>query len=94
MADITDIKRIVFTEKALKMQEEKVITYITSSRVTKNSLKQILKDYFGIKVEKINSLKLYSKPANFKGRKGGSTSEFKKFLVKVPADSNLETMMV
>ena len=45
MADITDIKAIIYTEKSLNLQEEGVIVVQTSPRVTKNSLKDIFREY-------------------------------------------------
>ncbi len=36
MADITDIKSILYTEKTLGLQEEGVIVVQTSTRMTKN----------------------------------------------------------
>ncbi|MEA3497561.1 MAG: 50S ribosomal protein L23, partial [Campylobacterota bacterium] len=39
MADITDIKSIVYTEKTIELQENGVIVVQTTPRMTKNSLK-------------------------------------------------------
>ena len=40
MADITDIKSIMYTEKSLALQEEGVIVVQTTPRMTKNALKE------------------------------------------------------
>ena len=44
MADITDIKSIVYTEKTIELQENGVIVVQTSTRMTKNSLKEVFKE--------------------------------------------------
>jgi large subunit ribosomal protein L23 len=56
MADITDIKSILYTEKTLGMQEDGVIVVQTSTRMTKTGLKEVFREYFGIIPSKINSL--------------------------------------
>ena len=48
MADITDIKTILYTEKTLGLQEQGVVVIQTSPKMTKNRLKEILKEYFGV----------------------------------------------
>ncbi len=45
MADITDIKAIVYTEKTLDLQERGIIVVQTSPRVTKSGLKAIFQEY-------------------------------------------------
>ncbi|MFC2429528.1 MAG: 50S ribosomal protein L23, partial [Campylobacter sp.] len=41
MADITDIKTILYTEKSLGLQENGVVVIQTSPSVTKNGLKSV-----------------------------------------------------
>ena len=48
MADITDIKSIIYTEKTLGLQEDGVVVVQTSPRMTKNALKEVFREYFGI----------------------------------------------
>jgi large subunit ribosomal protein L23 len=43
MADITDIKAILYTEKTIELQENGVIVVQTSPRMTKNGLKEVFK---------------------------------------------------
>jgi large subunit ribosomal protein L23 len=40
MADITDIKAILYTEKTIELQENGVIVVQTSPRMTKNGFKR------------------------------------------------------
>ena len=41
MADITDIKSILYTEKTIELQENGVIVVQTSPRMTKTGLKEV-----------------------------------------------------
>lgn len=91
MADITDIRTVLYTEKSLGLQEKGVIVVETSKRMTKNSLKQIFKDYFGITPLKINSLRQSGKVKKFKNVKGKRV-DFKKFYVKVPEGANINSL--
>lgn len=91
MADITDIKTILYTEKTLGLQEQGVVVIQTSPKMTKNRLKEILKEYFGIVPLRINSLRMDGKVKRFKGRLG-ERNDFKKFYVKLPEGASLESV--
>jgi len=93
MADITDIKSIVYTEKALNLQEEAYLVVQTTPKVTKNQLKQIFKEYFGVTPIKINSLRQKGKVKRFRGIEG-KRADYKKFYVKLPEDAKLESLSV
>jgi large subunit ribosomal protein L23 len=93
MADITDIKSIVYTEKALNLQEQGVLVVQTSPKVTKNQLKQIFKEYFGVTPIKVNSLRQKGKTKRFRGVEG-KRPDYKKFYVKLPEDAKLESLSV
>lgn len=89
MADITDIKTIIYTEKTLGLQEQGVVVIQTSPKVTKNGLKEVLKEYFGVTPLRINSLRIDGKVKRFRG-KVGVRDEIKKFYVKLPEGVSLE----
>ena len=89
MADITDIKTIIQTEKTLGLQEQGVVVIQTSPRVTKNSLKAVLQEYFGVTPVRVNSLRISGKVKRFRGR-AGQRDEIKKFYVKLPEGVSLE----
>lgn len=89
MADITDIKTILYTEKSLNLQEQGVVVIQTSPKMTKTSLKAILKEYFGVTPQSVNSLKMSGKTKRFKGRLG-VRNDYKKFYVKLPEGVSLE----
>ncbi len=91
MADITDIKSILYTEKTLGLQEEGVIVVQTSPKVTKNQLKAIFKEYFGVNPVKVNSLRQSGKVKRFRGKEG-KRADFKKFYVKLPEGANIESL--
>ncbi len=91
MADITDIKSILYTEKTLGIQEDGVVVIQTSPRMTKNSLKTVIKEYWGFSPLKVNSLRMDGKVKRFRGTLGQRPS-FKKFYVKLPEGKQLEKM--
>ena len=91
MADITDIKAILYTEKSLSLQENGTVVIQTSVRMTKNSLKEVLKENFGFTPVKINSLRMMGKVKKFKGVEG-KRNDFKKFYVQLPEGAKLENV--
>ena len=93
MADITDIKSILYTEKSLALQEKGMLVVQTASSVTKNQLKAVFQEYFGFTPIKINSLKQEGKTKRFRGREGKRAS-FKKFYVKIPEDAKIDALSV
>jgi large subunit ribosomal protein L23 len=93
MADITDIKSILYTEKTLGMQEDNVIVVQTSTRMTKTGLKEVFREYFGIVPSRINSLNQNGKTKRFRGV-AGKQNNFKKFYVKLPEGAQIESLAV
>ncbi|MDR0407570.1 MAG: 50S ribosomal protein L23 [Campylobacteraceae bacterium] len=91
MADITDIKAILYTEKSLSLQEDGTVVIQTSTKMTKNRLKEVLKNYFGFSPLKINSLRVSGKTKRFRGRIG-TRNDYKKFYVKLPEGAKLENV--
>jgi large subunit ribosomal protein L23 len=93
MADITDIRSIMYTEKTLGLQEDGVIVVQTSPRMTKNSLKEVFREYFGIVPTRVNSLNQSGKTKRFRGV-AGKQNDFKKFYVKLPEGAQIESLAV
>ncbi len=93
MADITDIKSILYTEKSLGLQENGVVVIQTSPKMTKNGLKEVLKNYFGFVPLKVNSVKVKGKTKRFRGVKG-KRNDYKKFYVKLPEGAQIESIEV
>jgi large subunit ribosomal protein L23 len=93
MADITDIKSIIYTEKTLALQESGVVVVQTSTRMTKNGLKEVFREYFGIVPSSVNSLNQSGKAKRFRGV-AGKQNNFKKFYVKLPEGAQIESLAV
>ncbi|WP_394955113.1 50S ribosomal protein L23 [uncultured Helicobacter sp.] len=93
MADITDIKSILYTEKSLALQEKGMLVVQTASNMTKNQLKAVFQEYFGFTPVKINSLRQEGKTKRFRGREGKRAS-FKKFYVKIPEGAKIDALSV
>lgn len=93
MADITDIKSILYTEKTLGMQEDGMIVVQTSPRMTKTGLKEVFREYFGIVPSRVNSLNQSGKTKRFRGV-AGKQNDFKKFYVKLPEGAQIESLAV
>lgn len=91
MADITDIKSIMYTEKSLAQQESGIIVVQTSTRVSKNQLRAIFNEYFGFNPLRINSLRQNGKAKRFRGVLG-ARADYKKFYVKVPEGAKIESL--
>ncbi len=99
MADITDIKSIMYTEKSLKLQEENVLVVQTSPKVSKQQLKEVFKEYFGFTPLRVNSLNQEGKVKSIRRRKSSSKTQgqrasFKKFYVKLPDGARIESLAV
>jgi large subunit ribosomal protein L23 len=93
MADITDIKSIVYTEKVLGIENDNLVVIKTSPKMNKNSIKEIFKEYFGVNPVRVNSLRQSGKVKRFKGIQG-SRPDFKKFYVQLPEGSKIESLEV
>ena len=93
MADITDIKTIVYTEKTLGLQEQGVVVIQTSPKMTKNGLKEVLREYFGVTPLSVNSLRQEGKVKRFRGVIG-KRNDFKKFYVQLPEGAKIESLAV
>jgi len=93
MADITDIKAIMYTEKSLALQEDGVIVVKTTPRMTKNGLKEVFREFFNINPLKVNSMRVNGKVKRFKGIEG-KRPDTKKFYVTLPEDAKIESLAV
>lgn len=93
MADITDIKSILYTEKSLSLQEDGVLVVQTSPRMSKSGLREVFREYFGIIPTRVNSLNQSGKIKKFRGV-AGKQNNFKKFYVKLPEGAQIESLAV
>ncbi|RLA74585.1 MAG: 50S ribosomal protein L23 [Epsilonproteobacteria bacterium] len=93
MADITDIKTILYTEKTIEQQEHGVVVVQTSQRINKNNLKAVFREYFSIAPLKVNSLNQKGKTKRFRGKLGNRPG-FKKFYVTLPQGAEIANLSV
>jgi large subunit ribosomal protein L23 len=80
------IKRPVITESTSEMMAEKKYTFEVDIRANKTEIKQAIEQIFKVKVVKVNTLRMPAKPKRY-GRHEGYTSEWKKAIVSLSADS-------
>jgi large subunit ribosomal protein L23 len=80
------IKRPVITERTSEMMAEKKYVFEVDMRSNKTEIKQAIEAIFKVKVVNVNTLRMPAKPKRY-GRFSGYTSEWKKAVVKLSADS-------
>jgi large subunit ribosomal protein L23 len=61
--------------------------------MTKNGLKEVFKEFFGINPLRVNSMRVNGKVKRFKGIEGKRV-DTKKFYVKLPEDAKIESLAV
>ncbi|MFT8872726.1 MAG: 50S ribosomal protein L23 [Sporolactobacillus sp.] len=87
MRDIHDvIKRPVLTERSTEQSAEKKYTFEVERHCGKSEIKRAVEKIFEVKVTKINTLIVKSKPKRY-GRFQGYTSEWKKAIVTLSPES-------
>ncbi|MDN4593593.1 50S ribosomal protein L23 [Polycladomyces subterraneus] len=87
MKDPRDIiRRPIITEKSTEMNEERKYAFEVDLRANKTEIKQAVEKIFGVKVEKVNTMRVRGKKKRY-GRFTGRTPERKKAIVKLTADS-------
>lgn len=87
MKDPRDIiRRPIITEKSTEMSEERKYVFEVDLRANKTEIKQAVEKIFGVKVEKVNTMRVRGKKKRY-GRFTGRTPERKKAIVKLTADS-------
>ncbi|PZE19138.1 50S ribosomal protein L23 [Paenibacillus xerothermodurans] len=80
------IKRPVITERTSDMMAEKKYVFEVELRANKTEIKQAIEQIFNVKVTNVNTLRMPAKPKRY-GRYSGYTSEWKKAVVSLSADS-------
>lgn len=87
MKDPRDIiKRPVITERTSDMMANKRYVFEVDLRANKTEIKQAVESIFKVKVSSVNTLRMPAKPKRY-GRFQGYTSEWKKAIVQLSADS-------
>ncbi|EGL14485.1 MULTISPECIES: 50S ribosomal protein L23 [Paenibacillus] len=80
------IKRPVITERSTEMMADKKYVFEVEIRANKTEIKQAIEQIFKVKVSSVNTLRMPAKPKR-QGRHSGYTSEWKKAIVTLSADS-------
>jgi len=87
MKDPRDIiKRPVITERTSEMMGNKRYVFEVDLRANKTEIKQAIESIFKVKVTGVNTIRMPAKPKRY-GRHSGYTSEWKKAIVQLSAES-------
>lgn len=80
------IKRPVITERTTDLMEVNKFVFEVDLKANKTEIKAALEEIFGVTIDKVNTLRVPSKKKRV-GRHIGRTSEWKKAIVTLTADS-------
>ncbi|MFC5468764.1 50S ribosomal protein L23 [Cohnella suwonensis] len=80
------IKRPVITERTSEFIEQRKYVFEVDLKANKTEIKQAIESIFKVKVTGVNTLRMPAKPKRY-GRHSGYTSEWKKAIVQLSADS-------
>lgn len=80
------IKRPVITEKTSELMEGNKYVFEVDMRSNKTEIKSAIESIFGVKVEKVNTVKMPAKPKRY-GKYSGYTSVWKKAVITLAKDS-------
>jgi large subunit ribosomal protein L23 len=80
------IKRPVITERTSEMMAGKRYVFEVDLRANKTEIKQAIESIFKVKVTGVNTIRMPAKPKRY-GRHSGYTSEWKKAIVQLSAES-------
>ncbi|CAI6085330.1 50S ribosomal protein L23 [Cohnella sp. JJ-181] len=87
MKDPRDIiKRPVITERTSEFIDQLKYVFEVDLRTNKTEIKQAIEAIFKVKVVSVNTMRVPPKPRRY-GRHAGYTSEWKKAIVQLSADS-------
>jgi large subunit ribosomal protein L23 len=80
------IKRPVITERTSEFIEQQKYVFEVELKANKTEIKQAIEQIFKVKVVGVNTLRMPAKPKRY-GKHSGYTSEWKKAIVQLSADS-------
>ena len=87
--DLNLIKKPVITEKSTTNAQFNKYVFEVRNDADKKSVKATIEETYNVKVEKLNSLNVKSKPKVFKGQRG-SRSELKRIIVTLKEGSTID----
>ena len=76
----------VITEQSMEATEEKKYVFQVANDANKIEIKKAVEEIFGVKVEKVNTLRMEGKMKR-QGMTSGRRASWKKAMVKLTADS-------
>ena len=83
------IKKHVITEKSTTNAQFNKYVFEVRNDANKKTVKETIEETYKVKVEKLNSLNVKSKPKVFKGQRG-SRSELKRIIVTLKEGSTID----
>lgn len=81
------ILKPVITEQSMEATEEKKYVFKVAVDANKSEIKKAVEEIFGVKVEKINTLRMDGKMKRQGAAPAGRRASYKKAMVKLTADS-------
>ena len=80
------IKRPIITENSMDQMAEKKYTFEVAKDANKIEIKKAVEEVFGVKVEKVTTMRVLGKVKRM-GANSGKRPDWKKAIVKLTADS-------
>ena len=87
--DLNLIKKPVITEKSTTNAQFNKYVFEVRNDANKKTVKETIEETYKVKVDKLNSLNVKSKPKVFKGQRG-SRSELKRIIVTLKEGSTID----
>ena len=87
--DLNLLKKPVITEKSTTNAQFNKYVFEVRNDANKKTVKETIEETYKVKVEKLNSLNVKSKPKVFKGQRG-SRSELKRIIVTLKEGSTID----
>ena len=81
------ILKPVITEQSMEATEEKKYVFQVAVDANKSEIKKAVEQIFGVKVEKVNTLRMDGKMKRQGAAPAGRRASYKKAMVKLTADS-------
>ena len=87
--DLNLIKKPVITEKSTANAQFNKYVFEVRNDANKTNIKKTIEEIYKVKVQKLNSLSVKSKPKVFKGQRG-SRSELKRIIVTLKEGNTID----
>ena len=81
------ILRPVITEQSMEAADEKKYVFMVATDANKVEIKKAVEEIFGVKVEKVNTIRMDGKVKRQGAYPKGRRAAYKKAMVKLTADS-------